>query len=39
LGDLGVDGRIKLKRICGKHDARVYPSFNWFKIGSKSGPS
>jgi hypothetical protein len=35
--DLGVDGRIILKLILGKHFWRVWIGFIWLRIGTGGG--
>jgi hypothetical protein len=37
LGDLGVDGKIILKRILGKQDVRMWTAFIWLKMDPLAG--
>jgi len=37
LGDLGVEGRIKLKRILKKLGIRVWMKFIWLETGTNCG--
>jgi hypothetical protein len=36
-GDLGVDVRIILKRICEKQGVMAWTGFNWLGVGSSVG--
>jgi len=37
LGDLGLDGRIILRRIFRKWDVGVWTGSSWFRIGTGGG--
>jgi hypothetical protein len=37
LGDIGVDGRIVLKRIVKKQGVKMWPGFVWIRIGFSGG--
>jgi len=37
LGDLGVDGRVILKRTVKKYGAGLWSGFIWLKIGFSGG--
>jgi hypothetical protein len=38
IGDLGVDGKVKLKWILGKYGGEMWTGFMWLRIGKRAGP-